>query len=504
MADIQNPVELPKEDAAAAPAVEATTEAPAVAVEATEETKAVEGAEAKTEDKPTEEIKPVEEGHLSHKAQGASFPKNLIPSKEFFSFGTESLEPKALAAYLRTEKNTENAHHNISWASHTGNGLLFMGDKKAPSNVINLADTTEPETDGANKFHFTHKGAKHTFKAANAAERDSWVAQLKTKMAEAKELAATVTESESYKNALQTLKPAAKEEAPVEEAAQTEEAPKAEETPATETNAAAAAVTEDKPAEEPKRRSVSRKRASIFGFGRKESKKEEVKAEEAPAAEVEAVVPAAEPAAAALNAEETPAVEGAAAATEDKAAEEVAESPKPLASKRNSFFGNVFAKKEKKVTEAKPTEEAVEETTEVATDAVAPVIPPVEETTPINAEEVNAAGDNTEAAEPAAKKDVKEKRKSSLPFAFGRREKASSPAEGEEKRETQSPFSKLRATIKSKTGGKTEEKAAEETVKEDAAAPAVVEEPAAVDAAAETAAETKAEAAAPAVATAAA
>ncbi|KAG6050473.1 hypothetical protein E4U39_003946 [Claviceps sp. Clav50 group G5] len=505
MADIQNPVELPKEDAAAAPAVEATTEAPAAAVEATEETKAAQGAEVKTEDKPAEEIKPVEEGHLSHKAQGASFPKNLIPSKEFFSFGTEALEPKALAAYLRTEKNTENAHHNISWASHTGNGLLFMGDKKAPSNVINLADTTEPETDGANKFHFTHKGAKHSFKAANAAERDSWVAQLKIKMAEAKELAATVSESEAYKNALQTLKPAAKEEAPVEEAAQTEEAPKAEETPATETDAAAAApATEDKPAEEPKRRSVSRKRASIFGFGRKESKKEETKAEEAPAAEVEAVVPAAEPAAAALNVEETPAVEGAAAATEDKAAEEAVESPKPLASKRNSFFGNVFAKKEKKVTEAKPTEEAVEETTEVATDAAAPVIPPVEETTPINAEEVNAAADNTEAAEPAAKKDVKEKRKSALPFAFGRREKASSPAEGEEKRETQSPFSKLRATIKSKTGGKTEEKAAEETAKDEAAAPAIAEEAAAVDAAAETAAETKADAAAPAVATAAA
>ncbi|KAG5997225.1 hypothetical protein E4U52_004658 [Claviceps spartinae] len=501
MADIQNPVELPKEDAVAAPAVDATTEAPAAVVEATEETKAAEGAEAKTEDKPAEEIKPVEEGHLSHKAQGASFPKNLIPTKEFFSFGTESLEPKALAAYLRTEKNTETAHHNISWASHTGNGLLFIGDKKAPSNVINLADITEPETDGANKFHFTHKGAKHTFKAANAAERDSWVAQLKTKMAEAKELAATVAESEAYKNALQTLKPAAKEEAPVEEAAQTEEAPKAEETPATETDAAVAA-TEDKPAEEPKRRSFSRKRASIFGFGRKESKKEETKTEEAPAAEVEAVVPAAEPAA--LNAEETPAVEGAAAATEDKAAEEAVESPKPLASKRNSFFGNVFAKKEKKVTEAKPTEEAVEETTEVATDAAAPVIPPVEETTPINAEEVNAAADNTEAAEPAAKKDVKEKRKSALPFAFGRREKASSPTEGEEKRETQSPFSKLRATIKSKTGGKSEEKAAEEIVKEEAAAPAVVEETAAVDAAADAAAETKAEAAAPAVATAAA
>lgn len=64
--------------------------------------------------------------------------RNLIPSKEFFFFGSDSFEPKALSAYLKGEKNTENAHHNISWASHTGNGLLFIGDKKAPTSIINL------------------------------------------------------------------------------------------------------------------------------------------------------------------------------------------------------------------------------------------------------------------------------------------------------------------------------------------------------------------------------
>ena len=62
------------------------------------------------------------------------------------------------------------------------------------------------------------------------------------------------------------------------------------------------------------------------------------------------------------------------------------------------------------------------------------------------------------------KKDVKEKRKSSLPF-LGKREKSPSPSDGESK----SPFSKLRATIKSKTSPKTEDKPAEEAAKEEPA-----------------------------------
>ncbi|OAQ66934.1 immunogenic protein [Pochonia chlamydosporia 170] len=491
MAEEQKPVvELPKEETAPAPAVEAAEPAPALAVEdkTAEETTAAEETEAKTEDKPAEEVKPVEEGHLGHKAQGASFPKNLIPSKEFFFFGSDAFEPTALAAYLKGEKNTEHAHHNISWASHTGNGLLFVGDKKAPTSVINLADATEPENDGTNKFHFTHKGNKHSFKAATTAERDGWVAQLKTKIAEAKELAASVTESEAYKNALESFKPkpVVKEEKPVEEA-KPEEATKTEETPAAEGEAAAAA-TEDKPVEEPKRRSASRKRASIFGFGKKEStkeKKEEAKTEETVAPEV--VEPAAE-AEAPKAEEETPAVESeAAAAAEDKPSEEEkpAESPKekPAASKRNSFFGGVFGKKEKKVTEAKPAEEADKEEGETTTDAAAPVIPPVESTTPL-ADEVNAAADNAEATATngaeTAKKDVKEKRKSSLPFNFGKREKSPAPAEGEEKVEksVQSRFSKLRATIKGKSGAKAE-KPAEDAVKEEATAAdaAATEEP---------------------------
>ncbi|KAL5583697.1 hypothetical protein FOVSG1_015048 [Fusarium oxysporum f. sp. vasinfectum] len=93
--------------------------------------------ESKAEDK-KEEVKPVEEGYLGYKAQGFSFPKSLIASKEFVFFGTDAFEPKALAHYLKTEKSAETAHSNIAWASHTGQGLLFFGDKKNPSSIISL------------------------------------------------------------------------------------------------------------------------------------------------------------------------------------------------------------------------------------------------------------------------------------------------------------------------------------------------------------------------------
>lgn len=86
MADEQKPtVEVPevtKDDVApvAAPEAEAGT-----AAEAADEAKPAEAAapaaesaatadETKTDDH-KDEVKPVEEGHLSHKAQGASFPK---------------------------------------------------------------------------------------------------------------------------------------------------------------------------------------------------------------------------------------------------------------------------------------------------------------------------------------------------------------------------------------------------------------------------------------------
>ncbi|KAH8654176.1 Pleckstrin homology domain-containing protein [Ilyonectria robusta] len=254
----QKNVEVPQEtkpETTPAPA----TKTPAVESKPPEETPA-ESAPA-TEDKPAEESKaegkkeegkPVEEGHLGHEAQSLSFPKNLIASKEFFFFGTNAFEPKALAHYLKTEKSAETAHGNIAWASHTGQGLLFIGDKKNPSSIISLADATEPETDGSHKFHFTSKGNKHSFNAANTAERDNWVAQLKLEIAEAKELAATVTESEAYKKTIENFKPAP----PKKE--------KAAETPK-----------EEEPKEEPKKeeKTEGSKRRSVslpFAFGKRE------------------------------------------------------------------------------------------------------------------------------------------------------------------------------------------------------------------------------------------
>ncbi|PHH73502.1 hypothetical protein CDD80_3768 [Ophiocordyceps camponoti-rufipedis] len=491
MAEEQKPtVDVPEAVKTDVPAVEQPAASEPVATaesKLADESKPAETTEAaeatKTEAK-KEEAKAVEEGYLAHKAQGASFPKNLIPTKEFFFFGSDAVEPKHLAQYQKSEKSSDVAHDNIAWASHTGKGLLFLGDKKAPHGVINLANATEPEVDGSHKFYFTSKGNKHSFKANSTPERDSWIAQLKLKIAEAKELASNVTESETYKKTLETFKPvpataAPKEEKPTEDAAkpeesaQPEDAPKEADTPKDEVKD-----------EEPKRRSASRKRASFFAFGggKKDEKKDEAKADAAPA--VAAAAAAAEPA---TETVEAPAAEAAAPATEEtKAVEEAtpAESPKErqAPSKRNSFFGGVFSKKEKKTTEAKPVEESAEAATESelpSTDATAPVIPPVESTTPLAVDVSNPATVPTENIETApattseVKKDVKEKRKSSLPFAFGKRDKSPVPGEGDDKDKAgMSAFSKLRATIKGKSAAKPEEKLTEESVKDEAAAAA--------------------------------
>ncbi|PTB40623.1 hypothetical protein M441DRAFT_141592 [Trichoderma asperellum CBS 433.97] len=491
MAEENKPVDVAapvaEEVAAPAPAVVAEetpaveTAAPAAEDKPAEETKPAETEEAaeapKDEDKKEEEpAKPIEEGFLGHKAQGASFPKNLIASKAFFYFGSESVEADVLAAYKRAEKHVEVAQHNIAWAAHTGKGLLFIGDKKAPHGIINLADATEPENDGSNKFHFTAKGNKHSFKAVSAAERDNWVAQLKEKIAEAKELATAVTESEVYKQTIESFKPAPpapkeeKTEAPKEEAAPAEETAAPAEEAAKEGEAAKEEpAKEELKVKENERRSASRKRTSFFGFGKKEEKKEEAKTEETPAAETPAVVEPVPEVEAAT--EETPAAEPAAEG-EAKASEELQpESPKekPAVNKRTSFFGNVFSKKEKKAAEAKPEIESPKEE-EVPAAETAPVIPPVEATTPLAVDVASPATVPTEATEVAvtngdAKKE-KEKRKSSLPFTFGKRDKSPGPAaEGDEKK---GAFSKLRATIKGKGAAKSDDKPIEEAKEEEA------------------------------------
>jgi len=479
VADVPKTEESP---AAPVPVVEpATEEAPAAEAPKTEEPAAA------TEDKPAEEdkkeeVKPIEEGQLGHKAQGASFPKNLIPSKEFFFFGTDSYEPKALAGYLKNEKSTATYQANVAWASETGKGLLFSGDKKAPTGIINLSDASEPETDGAVKFTLTSKGNKHSFKAANTAERDNWVAQFKAKIAEAKELATTVTESETYKKTLDSFKPAApakKEEKaaeePKEDPAKTEEPAATEAAAAAEAAPAEDAAKEETKAEEtrPEIKPSKSKRSSFFGFINKKDEAKEVKKDEPkdePKAEEAVVADTPAEGTEAPKVEETPATE-AAPAEEAKPAE----SPKEKVPKRNSFFGGILSKKEKKVAEAKPAEatEAPKEGETAAPAETAPVIPPVEATTPLADAVKDSSAAPAEGAEaPAAtngeaKKDAKEKRKSSLPFGIGKREKSPAPAEGEEKEKSspKSAFSKLRATIKGKSAAKSEDKPAEETPK---------------------------------------
>jgi len=525
MADVQKPVEVPAAapvttDPAVtepvAPATETTApvvEAPKteeIAAPATEEAKAEEAVPVAAAEEKT--VEPVEAGTLEHKGAPASFPKNIIYSKNHFFFGSEPIAADKLSAYQKGEKVAETAQHVISWAAHTGKGLLFItkeNDKSTPVGAIQLAEASEPATDGANKFHFTSKGNKHTFKASSTAERDNWVSQLKLKIAEAKELATTVTESETYKTTLESFKPAKKETvaepAKEEEVAKTEEAKTEEtaaaiptiETPAEEPKSETAAVA----TEEPKRRSASRKRTSIFGnlLGKKEEakKEDELKPEtaaattEEPKSELAAAEPVTETPAVAAS--ETPATEGAAveAAPVEAAAEKTDAPVKPVPTKRASLFGGSFFGKKKAETESTPVSPATE-TAPVAEAAPvaenAPVIPAVETSAPLSAEVNSPATVPTETTDvtPAAgaaepKKEMKsDKRKSSLPFLNKKEKAASSDEEGEKPKGGM--FSKFRQTVKGKSSKPVEKSAEEKTAEETTATEAAkTEEPIVAD-----------------------
>jgi hypothetical protein len=120
-----------------------------------------------------------------------------------------------------------------------------------------------------------------------------------------------------------------------------------------------------------------------------------------------------------------------------------------------SIFGNLSFGKKKVAApaEASPTKETTATTEAVA--ETAPVIPAVETTEPLSTEVAAPAAVPTETVEAApatngeTKKEVKsDKRKSSLPFAFGKKKETSSSDEEAEKPKSPSAFSKLRATIK--------------------------------------------------------
>ncbi|KAI1091674.1 Pleckstrin homology domain-containing protein [Rostrohypoxylon terebratum] len=513
MADQQKPVEVPETTpavaepvadakpeeapAADAPAADAAAPAADAAPEATEG-EAAEGAAAPAEDAKKEEVKPIEAGTLEHKGAPANFPKNLIYSKLHFWFGTESVPKEKLVTYLKNEKTTEVAHHVAAWATETGKGLLFYGkesDKTTPTGAIQLAEASEPTTEGASKFSFTAKGHKHTFKAPTAAERDNWVEQLKLKIAEAKEIAATIAESETYKQTIESFKPTPppKEDKPVAAAATEEgEAPKEEAKEEPKEDEAKPEEPKEEKKEGSKSRSASRKRASIFGslLSKKEETKKEAPAEDKPAEDKPAETTEAPETVPEVSAEaeaEAPAAD--AAPAEEAKKDELTAKPTP--SKRASIFGGLsFGKKKTETVESAPATPAKETSgADAAVAETAPVIPAVETTEPLSTEVSSPAAAAEGADAPATNGETKEvkteKRKSSLPFGFGKKSAATSDEEGEK---VKSPpfFSKLRQTVKGKGKAEkpAEDKPAEAAETSEATKEATPEEPAADEAAA--------------------
>ncbi|GAQ08369.1 hypothetical protein ALT_5690 [Aspergillus lentulus] len=419
MSEVQKPVE---ETPVVVPAAEPVVEAPAATEAAATETPAaeapketpVENGEATTaaaetteataeqpKEEAKEEITPATEGVLGHKGPG--LVKGLRFSKRFFYFSDEPVEAKQLSVFQQNEKPAV-ANPIVAWATQTGKGLLFLTkraeDKATPAGIFNLAEISDLAKEGANEFLFKVNGQKHTFQAANAAERDSWFVALEAKAAEAKAEKETIVASEGYKAELEKLtKPVVAEPAkkPVEakEEAKKEEAAPIEETKET---------TEAK--DKAKSRSQSRKRASIFGsfLGKKEETEEKKEEKTEDAKPVEA---AAEPVAeSSATAEATEAAAPAPAEekkeeTEAKKEEKKAESPAPK-SKRTSLFGNFFQKVTSPSHE-KSEKEAAAPTETSAVSSTAPQLEnPVEEAAvkPIEPETVTTAAAATEAEAP--------------------------------------------------------------------------------------------------------
>ncbi|KDB27641.1 hypothetical protein H109_00581 [Trichophyton interdigitale MR816] len=421
MSEVQKPAEetpavVPETTAAATTAATETpavTEPVAAATTTTEEpVKAAE--EAPAAEEAAKEVVPATDGQLGYKAPG--LVKSFRFVKRHFWFSEEPVESKQLTSYFQNEKLSV-AHPNAAWASQTGKGLLFFAkraeDKANPAGIINLSDVTDITKDGNNDFVFKLHGQKHTFQAADADERDSWMAAIEAKSAEGKSAKEEIVGGEGYKSELEKFT-----KVPVV-AAVAGTAKKVTD----EANKAVDAVVEPKEEkkDDKKSRSQSRKRASIFGnfLGKKEEQeekkdeqKEEDKTEEnkeakkddaeaTPAAVTDAPV-VTEPAAVETAEASTPAAaEAAADAPAEESKPEEKKTETPVKSKRTSIFGNFFQKFPKEDQE-KAKKEAVSETPAVS--STAPQLgDPVDASTsePIKPETVTATTDD--AAEKADK-----------------------------------------------------------------------------------------------------
>ncbi|KAK4987134.1 hypothetical protein LTR50_004831 [Elasticomyces elasticus] len=195
-------------NAAAAPETTATTvpktttaatQAPLIESAAAEPTQAMATA---TEGKALE---PIQHGTLGYKAPGIMKFKF---SKRYFWFGDDPISAQHLSHYLRGEK-PEIAQPTAAWATKTGRGLLFLSkfahEKDTPAHAFNLSDISGLEREKKHEFSFKLHGQKHTFQAADDAERDGWYMAMEREHELAKEAREHVLSSPEYKESVSNL-----------------------------------------------------------------------------------------------------------------------------------------------------------------------------------------------------------------------------------------------------------------------------------------------------------
>lgn len=133
------------------------------------------------------------------------YKNRFLRNTRFFYFHDEAITEENLKTYLHKDSASKSI---AAHALHTGKGLWFHckdETHKVPHGIIKLADVTEVTESGSNKFVLKLASGDPLHFEAPAAERDSWVHTLKSKIAEAKAAADDITESDGYKAALEKL-----------------------------------------------------------------------------------------------------------------------------------------------------------------------------------------------------------------------------------------------------------------------------------------------------------
>lgn len=135
--------------------------------------------------------------------------RSLVPTKKEFWLSDAPVTPQHMSSYMRGEK-PETSNAVVAWASQTGKGLLFFNKKgdtsrTSPASVLPMYDATNLHKPSPHEISFEIHSHKHTLKAANDTEAESWFQSLEKTVELGKAQKESIRAGEGYKAEMEKL-----------------------------------------------------------------------------------------------------------------------------------------------------------------------------------------------------------------------------------------------------------------------------------------------------------